>query len=181
MQVGSWLYMAPEMVNGHKYTEKVDVFAIAVMFFEALRGRLNILHIALDGDPAAVAEYADKVSKGHREPLPTNWPASVKSLISDGWHQVTPSTVYSRSFAVRGYLLLCNLEATRVHYSPFGCDLQHRRSLSHSQLGKSQQRSNTNSQAHAEKHSSQHNPRRKQRLVDFKQNRAGSIDSDRRV
>ena len=87
-QVGSWLYMAPEMVTGHVYTENVDVFSMAVMLFEALRGRLNILHIAMDGDPALIAEYAHKVSKGHREPLPSNWPDPIKSLIQDAWHQV---------------------------------------------------------------------------------------------
>ena len=88
LQVGSWLYMAPEMVNGHIYTEKVDVFSLAVMLFEALRGRLNILHIAMDGDPAAIAEYAHKVANGHRETVPSNWPAPVKALIQDAWHQV---------------------------------------------------------------------------------------------
>ena len=82
------MYMAPEMVDSHVYTEKVDVFSLAVMLFEALRGRLNVMRIAMGGDPEAVAEYARKVADGHREPLPSNWPPEVRSLIESAWEQV---------------------------------------------------------------------------------------------
>lgn len=82
------MYMAPEMVDGHVYTEKVDVFSLAVMLFEALRGRLNVMRIAMGGDPEAVVAYAQKVAGGHREALPSNWPLEVRLLIENAWEQV---------------------------------------------------------------------------------------------
>lgn len=58
------MYMAPEMVNSHHYTEKVDVFALSVMLYEALKCRLNVTRIAMGGEPGALQEYADNVSNG---------------------------------------------------------------------------------------------------------------------
>ena len=64
VQVGSWMYMAPEMVTSHHYTEKVDVFAMSVMLYEALKCRLNVTRIAIGGEPGALKEYADTVASG---------------------------------------------------------------------------------------------------------------------
>lgn len=90
VQVGSWLYMAPEMVTSHQYTEKVDVFSIGVMLFEALRGRLNVTKLAITHDPGSLQDYAESVADGFREDIPSNWPDEVSSLIRDSWHQVRP-------------------------------------------------------------------------------------------
>jgi hypothetical protein len=80
--------MAPEMVTSHKYTEKVDVFSLSVMIYEALRGRLNVLKLAVTGDPGALETYAHRVASGFREDIPRNWPEDLRRLIQDGWHQV---------------------------------------------------------------------------------------------
>jgi hypothetical protein len=85
------MYMAPEMVTSHQYTEKVDVFSATVMLFEALRGRLNVQKLAVAGEPGALQEYAEGVAAGFREEIPSNWPAEVRSLIEDGWHHVCSS------------------------------------------------------------------------------------------
>lgn len=58
------MYMAPEMVTSHHYSEKVDVFAMSVMLYEALKCRLNVTRIALGGEPGALQEYADTVAGG---------------------------------------------------------------------------------------------------------------------
>ena len=84
----SWLYMAPEMVSGNKYSEKVDVYAMAVMLYEALNFRLNVMKLALGREPKAISDYADEVSKGHREQIPKSWPVEVRSLLEGAWEQV---------------------------------------------------------------------------------------------
>lgn len=92
VQVGSWMYMAPEMVTSHQYTEKVDVFSIGVMLFEALRGRLNVTKLAITHDPGSLQDYAESVADGFREDIPSNWPEDVSSLIRDSWHQARTLT-----------------------------------------------------------------------------------------
>ena len=88
VQVGSWLYMAPEMVSGDKYSEKVDVYSLAVMLYEALSFRLNVMRLAMGQEPQAISDYAQKVADGHREKVPKNWPEPVRQLLEDAWHQV---------------------------------------------------------------------------------------------
>lgn len=82
------MYMAPEMVKGNIYNEKVDVFSLGVMLYEALKGRLTVMRIAMGGDPDDVARYAQQVAAGHREPLHKKWPPELCSLIESAWHQV---------------------------------------------------------------------------------------------
>jgi hypothetical protein len=85
--------MAPEMIKGHVYDEKVDVFSLAVMLCETLKARLTVMRIAMGGDPDDVARYAQKVAAGHREPLNKKWPPELISLIEDAWCQVQLLTV----------------------------------------------------------------------------------------
>lgn len=62
------MYMAPEMVSSHSYSEKVDVFAMAVMLYEALKCRLNVTRLAVGGEPGALQDYAEQVSQGAVSP-----------------------------------------------------------------------------------------------------------------
>ena len=41
--VGSWAYMAPEVVLGQPYNEKVDVFSFGVILFEVLNRKLMLV------------------------------------------------------------------------------------------------------------------------------------------
>eukprot|EP00892_Ulva_mutabilis_P002257 jgi/Ulvmu1/12031/UM083_0044.1 len=100
-KVGSWMYMAPEMVTSHQYTEKVDVFSIGVMLFEALRGRLNVTKLAVTHDPGSLQDYADSVADGFREDIPSNWPEEVASLIRDSWHQDPDMRITAAEFLTR--------------------------------------------------------------------------------
>jgi serine/threonine-protein kinase ULK2 len=37
-KLGSPLFMAPELLKGHKYNSKVDVWSLGIMFYEMLTG-----------------------------------------------------------------------------------------------------------------------------------------------
>jgi serine/threonine protein kinase len=73
------LYMAPEVVKGHKPTQKVDVFSFGIVLYELL-GR-SLLTVYLQGEDEteaeALASYAARVSEGHREDIPERWPPEV--------------------------------------------------------------------------------------------------------
>lgn len=99
--------MAPEMVTSHQYTEKVDVFSIGVMLFEALRGRLNVTKLAITHDPGSLQDYAESVADGFREDIPSNWPEEVSSLIRDSWHQVRHPHLLHRRFFVLSTRHMC--------------------------------------------------------------------------
>ncbi|KAA6421992.1 MAG: dual specificity kinase splA-like [Trebouxia sp. A1-2] len=88
-QTGSLMYMAPEVMKGRSYNEKVDVFSFAVIIFELLSGRVAMAAIGdqRDLDYEAVHAHAEDTANGFRLPLPVNWPASVLSLINDCWAQ----------------------------------------------------------------------------------------------
>ncbi|PNW73467.1 hypothetical protein CHLRE_14g632860v5 [Chlamydomonas reinhardtii] len=116
-QVGSLIYMAPELVTSGSYNEKVDVFSFAVIAYELFNGKLLAMKVANDaayaemgagGGGAApatppgagagtrsaeqaaqdgVMAYVLRRSGGVREPLPGWWPAELKHLIAACWAQ----------------------------------------------------------------------------------------------
>ncbi|KAG2431212.1 hypothetical protein HXX76_009740 [Chlamydomonas incerta] len=57
-QVGSLIYMAPELVTSGSYNEKVDVFSFAVIAYELFNGKLLAMKVAND------AAYADMAAGG---------------------------------------------------------------------------------------------------------------------
>ncbi|WIA29400.1 hypothetical protein OEZ86_011904 [Tetradesmus obliquus] len=86
-KVGSLMYMAPEVLTGRQYNEKVDVFAFGVILYELLSGVVVAGRVALAGEHDELLDYARKVANGHREALPTYWPAPVKDLVAACWAQ----------------------------------------------------------------------------------------------
>ncbi len=66
-QVGSLLYMAPEVLIGHVYNEKVDVFAFGIILFELMCGQLLYSRIAVVGEVDSMLVYAQEVRRGHGE------------------------------------------------------------------------------------------------------------------
>eukprot|EP00775_Hariotina_reticulata_P010407 gene10407-10565_t len=86
-KVGSLMYMSPEVLTGHQYNEKIDVFSFGIILYELLSGVVVAGRVAMEGEHEQLLDYARQVANGHREPLPPYWPASVKRLITDCWSQ----------------------------------------------------------------------------------------------
>lgn len=85
--VGSWAYMAPEVVLGHPYNEKVDVFSFGVILFEVLNRKLMLVD-EIKNDPRKDAQaYAERVARGFRPEIPRRWPEPLRDVISACWAQ----------------------------------------------------------------------------------------------
>ncbi|EFJ49174.1 hypothetical protein VOLCADRAFT_90042 [Volvox carteri f. nagariensis] len=85
--VGSWAYMAPEVVLGQPYNEKVDVFSFGVILFEVLNRKLMLVD-EIKNDPRKDAQaYAERVARGFRPEIPRRWPDQLRELITLCWAQ----------------------------------------------------------------------------------------------
>ncbi|CAD7695667.1 unnamed protein product [Ostreobium quekettii] len=84
-KVGSAFYMAPEVVLGKKYNEKVDVFGFAIIMYEVLARSVILVKYAMVHSREELANYGELVAKGHREQIPPHWPEELKCLIADCW------------------------------------------------------------------------------------------------
>jgi len=80
--VGSWLYMAPEVVRHQKYNEKVDIYAFALIMFFMSSGRHPFHEISKDPE-VVLREFA----KG-KEPRPNvaECHAALRRPMAESWH-----------------------------------------------------------------------------------------------
>ena len=79
-KIGTPVYMAPELFDGGEYTNKVDVYAYAVMVYE-----LMTKHYAFGTESSATIQK--KVCMGIRPPLPNEMHLGYKDLITRAWAQ----------------------------------------------------------------------------------------------
>lgn len=82
---GSLAYMAPEVLRGTFYSEKVDVFSLAVVMYELLSYAPMTARVTGEDMVDRMYHYAEKVAGGFRQELPEAWPPQVRALISDSW------------------------------------------------------------------------------------------------
>ena len=78
--MGTPVYMAPELMNGTTYTNKVDVYAYAIMMYELMTEKL-----AFEEDDAPT--LMNKVMRGVRPPLPDDMHPGYRELITRAWDQ----------------------------------------------------------------------------------------------
>ena len=80
--VGSWLYMAPEVVRHQQYNEKVDIYAFGLIMFFMSSGRHPFHEISKDPE-VVLREF----SLG-KEPRPnvTECHMALRTLMAESWH-----------------------------------------------------------------------------------------------
>lgn len=80
---GTYHWMAPEVLDGHKYDEKVDVYSYGICLFEVISRR-----IPYDGSGLEPVSIAVAVSKGRRPDLscvPQDCPADLRFTMECCW------------------------------------------------------------------------------------------------
>eukprot|EP00873_Tetraselmis_striata_P005247 jgi/Tetstr1/425511/TSEL_015957.t1 len=88
---GSLIYMAPEVHRGEQYNHAVDMFAIALIFWEFFAFRMQLTMVGFGTEEGtsfeAVQQYTLDVCCGNRPPLPKMWPKELRTLFADMWVQ----------------------------------------------------------------------------------------------
>jgi serine/threonine-protein kinase TNNI3K len=78
-QIGTPLYMAPELYEQQGYNEKVDVYSFTLILYEIVVGR-QVFSSSL-----TLPQLALKVAKGGRAEIPPDVDEVVADLIQRGW------------------------------------------------------------------------------------------------
>jgi serine/threonine protein kinase len=82
---GTYIYMAPEMLIGQYYNQKVDVFSYGVIIFELfsrhLLGSTYLNSIVWDES----LKHAQKVAAGWRPPFPGRVPPAIRKIVEMCW------------------------------------------------------------------------------------------------
>eukprot|EP01127_Copromyxa_protea_P016708 TRINITY_DN5008_c0_g1_i1.p1 TRINITY_DN5008_c0_g1~~TRINITY_DN5008_c0_g1_i1.p1 ORF type:complete len:866 (-),score=173.61 TRINITY_DN5008_c0_g1_i1:42-2639(-) len=87
---GTISYIAPEMVEGNKYTTKSDIFSLSIILWEMVYRIINLKHIQPYSDreeskgPSMVLMFL-VANKGLRPELPHSCPDPLKSVLSQCW------------------------------------------------------------------------------------------------
>jgi serine/threonine protein kinase len=66
-KVGSLMYMAPEVLTGHQYNEKIDVFSFGIILYELLSGVVIAGRVAMGGEHDELLDYARKVGGWYQQ------------------------------------------------------------------------------------------------------------------
>mmetsp|Transcript_5315 Transcript_5315/g.8221 ORF Transcript_5315/g.8221 Transcript_5315/m.8221 type:complete len:1096 (+) Transcript_5315:131-3418(+) len=80
-QVGTPIFMAPELLQNQAYTEKVDIYSFSICVWEMLTGKIPFDTLDYDGLVKAV------VNQQARPPMPRNIPSALADLLSACWAQ----------------------------------------------------------------------------------------------
>jgi len=73
------IWLAPEILRHHRYTEKVDIYAFGVIMWELMSGA------DFFGETAFMSAIEDKIKKGERPIIPPHTPPYYRKLIEICW------------------------------------------------------------------------------------------------
>lgn len=90
-QCGTYQWMAPEVIGGHIYTEKADVFSFGINLWELLTRKIpydgmqpmQVHLVNVNEDQVAMMVHTHK----KRLPIPDSCPEWYATLIKDCWDQ----------------------------------------------------------------------------------------------
>ncbi|KAF3781391.1 Serine/threonine-protein kinase [Nymphaea thermarum] len=77
--MGTYRWMAPEMIKERQHTKKVDVYSFGIVFWEILTALIPFQDMTAEQAAYAVSQ------KNARPPIPATCPAAISSLINHCW------------------------------------------------------------------------------------------------
>jgi len=79
-QVGTPMLMAPELLLGRPYNEKVDIYSFGILFWELLTGSQPFAEVR------TLDQLKNAVVSGRRPPISNSIPSEIAQLIQACWH-----------------------------------------------------------------------------------------------
>ena len=107
---GTYEYLAPEIYSGEMYSEKSDIYSLAIILWEIVNRCLKREWMKPYGDqkmiPAAL--YIGVAKRGNRPRFPDNCPTPITQLISAAW-STDPAARPTIDLMLKGFLALQEL------------------------------------------------------------------------
>ncbi len=83
--MGSPHYMAPEIIHSKIYSEKSDIYSLAITYWEIAAWRCIFEAIKKSTELSTLEAILEMIIHGKREPIPENCPSKIAKLITFGW------------------------------------------------------------------------------------------------
>lgn len=86
--VGTWRYMAPEVVRYEAYTDRIDIYSFSLIMYRIASG-LQPFQQFCGNDPELILKAYLRGEEPRPElPLSRAWPQGLDVLMQDAWHKV---------------------------------------------------------------------------------------------